>query len=84
MPVDPVARLHLGNGAVVQQVHADADTSENGLGQSAGVMANYFFDLDRAAQNRELFATKGKIALSPQIRALSAVAGKAAQPGKKA
>ena len=31
LPYDPVARFHLGNGARVQAVHVDADTSKNGL-----------------------------------------------------
>ena len=83
MPVDPVARFHLGNGAIVHQVHADADTSAKGKRQSAGLMVNYLYDLGRVAQNHELFATKGEIAQSPQIRALCAVAEKAIQPGKK-
>lgn len=84
MPVDPVARFHLGNGAIVHQVHADADTSAKGKRQSAGVMVNYLYDLGRVAQNHELFVTKGEIARSLQIRALCAAAEKALQPGKKA
>lgn len=84
MPVDPVARFHLGNGAIVHQVHAEADTSAKGKRQSAGLMVNYLYDLGRVAQNHELFATKGEIAQSPQIRALCAMAEKALQPGMKA
>jgi malonyl-CoA decarboxylase len=84
MPVDPVARFHLGNGAIVHQVHAWADTSAKGKDQSAGVMVSYLYDLDCVAQNHERFATKGEIALSSQVRALCAVAEKALQPAKKA
>ncbi|MDM7931529.1 malonyl-CoA decarboxylase [Tabrizicola sp.] len=84
MPIDPVARFHLGNGAIVHQVHADADTSAKGLGQSAGLMVNYLYDLGCVAQNHELFATKGDVAHSTQIRALCALADKTIQPGKKA
>ena len=40
MPIDPVARFHLGNGAIVHQVHAGADTSAKGRRQSAGLMVN--------------------------------------------
>ena len=29
-PYDPVARFHLGNGAMLHAVHADADKSEMG------------------------------------------------------
>jgi malonyl-CoA decarboxylase len=84
MPVDPVARFHLGNGAIVHQVHAEADTSAKGKRQSAGLMVNYLYDLGRVAQNHELFATKGEIAQSQQIRAFCAMAEKALQPGRKA
>ena len=83
MPVDPVARFHLGNGAIVHQVHGGADTSAKGKGQSEGLMVNYLYDLGCVAQHHELFATKGEIAQSPQIRALCAVAEKALLPGKK-
>ncbi|NBU13424.1 MAG: decarboxylase [Alphaproteobacteria bacterium] len=76
MPIDPVARFHLGNGAIVHEVHANADTSAKGLRQSSGLMVNYFYDLSRAAQNHELFTKNGEIALSPQIRELCAVADK--------
>ena len=83
MPIDPVARFHLGNGAIVHQVHAGADTSAKGKAQSEGLMVNYLYDLGCVAQHHELFATKGEIAQSPQIRALCAVAEKALLPGKK-
>lgn len=83
MPVDPVARFHLGNGAIVHQVHAEADTSAKGKGQSAGLMVNYLYDLGRVAQNHELFATKGEIAQSAQIRAQCALAEKAFRPGTR-
>ena len=83
MPIDLVARFHLGNGAIVHQVHAGADTSAKGKAQSEGLMVNYLYDLGRVAQHHELFATKGEIAQSPQIRALCAVAEKALLPGKK-
>lgn len=76
MPFDPVARFHLGNGAILYQVHADADRSEKGLNQSAGLMVNYLYDLGRVAQNHEGFVTKGEIPTSPQVRALCAEAQK--------
>jgi malonyl-CoA decarboxylase len=76
MPFDAVARFHLGNGAILHQVHADADRSEKGLGQSAGLMVNYLYDLGRVAQNHERFATTGEVPTSPQVRALCAQAEK--------
>lgn len=77
LPRDPVARFHLGNGAQVHQVHADADLSEKGRAQSAGAMVNYLYDLGKVSQNHERFATDGTIAASPEMRALSAAAAKA-------
>ncbi len=76
MPFDAVARFHLGNGAILHQVHADADRSEKGLGQSAGLMVNYLYDLDQIAQNHERFATTGEVPTSPHVRALCAQAQK--------
>ncbi|WP_269581022.1 malonyl-CoA decarboxylase [Roseibium sp. Sym1] len=75
-PLDPVARFHLGNGAQVHAVHAEADTSEKGRVQSAGMMVNYLYDLGKVAQNHERFATSGDIAASSEIRGLDAAARK--------
>ncbi len=74
MPLDPVARFHLGNGARIEAVHARADISARGLRQSGGVMVNYRYDLARLAANHETFATERHVATSSGIRALSAAA----------
>jgi len=76
MPLDPVARFHLGNGAQIHAVHADADTSEKGIAQSAGTMVNYLYDLNKVAQNHERFATAKEITASAEIRNLDAAAKK--------
>ncbi len=73
-PLDPVARFHLGNGASVHMLHADADSSARGQAQSRGLMVNYLYDLARVAQNHERFAASKEIAASPGIRALAAAA----------
>lgn len=70
-PFDPVARFHLGNGAIVHAVHADADTSQKGQAQSGGVMVNYLYDLKNIAQNHEAFATGKKIVASTAVQALA-------------
>ncbi|WP_282449081.1 malonyl-CoA decarboxylase [Roseibium sp. CAU 1639] len=72
LPLDPVARFHLGNGALVHQVHAGADLSAKGQKQSAGVMVNYLYDLKKVTQNHERFASSRDIAASPEIRSLAA------------
>jgi len=70
-PLDPVARFHLGNGAVVHAVHAVADTSEQGLAQSGGTMVNYLYDLSRVAQNHEVFETSRVVIAKPDVNALA-------------
>ncbi len=74
MPFDPVARFHLGNGALVHAVHADADTSEKGRAQSGGTMVNYLYDLARVGQNHEQFATTREVISSPEVTSLAATA----------
>ncbi|MEY8828031.1 malonyl-CoA decarboxylase [Sedimentitalea sp. XS_ASV28] len=75
-PYDPVARFHLGNGALVHAVHAGADMSENGLSQSGGAMVNYLYDLSLITQNHERYASKQTIAASPEVTALAQAARK--------
>lgn len=75
-PYDPVARFHLGNGALVHAVHAGADVSENGFAQSGGAMVNYLYDLSLITQNHERYASKQTIAASPEVTALAKAAQK--------
>lgn len=74
LPLDPVARFHLGNGAQIHKVHAGADTSPKGQAEAYGAMVNYLYDLDRVSQNHEGFATSHKIAATSELRSLSAAA----------
>ena len=60
-PIDPVARFHLGNGAEVYEVHANADITNKGLRQSSGVMVNYLYNLRNIEKNHEQFVSNGKI-----------------------
>lgn len=75
-PFDPVARFHLGNGALVHAVHAGADVSENGLAQSGGAMVNYLYDLSLITQNHERYASSQTIAASSEVTALAKAAQK--------
>ena len=68
---DPVARFHLGNGALVHAVHADADLSERGQRESCGVMTNYLYDLASIEQNHERFANQRQVNASQQVRTLA-------------
>lgn len=71
LPRDPVARFHLGNGALVHAVHADADPSERGRAQSHGVMVNYLYDLARIPRNLRRFEATGEVAAAAPVRALA-------------
>lgn len=72
MPFDPVARFHLGNGALVHAVHAEADTSENGRRQSNCTMVTYLYDLSQISQNHEQFVGEKTVVASDAVKALSA------------
>ena len=69
-PLDPVARFHLGNGAEIFNVHANADSSANGRTQSSGAMVNYLYDLKQIERNHEDFALRGKIVASKNVTSL--------------
>lgn len=79
LPLDPVARFHLSNGASLHQIKAGADMSPKGRAQSAGVMASYLYDLSKISENHELFASTQGIASSSGVRALGMAAEK--KPG---
>lgn len=69
-PIDPVARFHLGNGARLERIDWLGDTSPKGLAESAGLMVNYLYDLDRIERNHEAFANKGEVVASAPVRRL--------------
>lgn len=71
LPFDPVARFHLGNGAIVHAVHADGDISDKGRAQSGGTMVNYLYDLARVAQNHENFANTREVVATAEVQALA-------------
>jgi malonyl-CoA decarboxylase len=68
--IDPVARFHLGNGALLDRLDFLGDVSDKGLKQSHGLMVNYRYALDEIENNHEAFAEKGMVATSASIRKL--------------
>jgi malonyl-CoA decarboxylase len=70
LPLDPVARFHLGNGATVARLNVGADLSANGSRQSFGLMVNYLYDLKRLDKNRVQLGL-GKIATLSAVSALT-------------
>jgi malonyl-CoA decarboxylase len=71
LPLDPVARFHLGNGARLEQLDFLADLSEKGLAQSHGLMVNYQYDLDDIEKNHEAFAENRTVVAASAIRRLA-------------
>ncbi|KGF70925.1 decarboxylase [Hoeflea sp. BAL378] len=71
LPLDPVARFHLNNGAMVHDIHAGADLSPNGLRQSCGVMVNYLYNLKKIGQFHEGFAENHTVFASRDVKLLA-------------
>ena len=69
-PLDPVARFHLGNGARVERLNWLADISEQGIAESAGLMANYLYDTRRIERYHEGYANSGLVSCSRSVSAL--------------
>ena len=68
LPRDPVARFHLGNGARLHRIHGGADLSAKGREQSAGIMVNYLYDLDKIEEYHEAYFDEGLISASRSVR----------------
>ncbi len=70
LPVNSVARFHLGNGARLERLDWLADTSERALKQSYGLMVNYLYDLDYIERNHEAYAQQRAIVASSAVTRL--------------
>jgi malonyl-CoA decarboxylase len=70
LPLDSVARFHLGNGARLERLNWLGDTSERALAQSHGLMVNYLYDLDYIEQNHEASAQQHAIVAASAISRL--------------
>ena len=68
---DPVANFHLGNGAILHKVHANADLSDNGKKNSWGVMVNYLYNEAKIEEHHQAYATDTTIASSSEVRSLA-------------
>ena len=72
LPFDPVARFHLGNGAAISDVYANADKSSKGHSQSGGVMVSYFYDLAKVTTNQEHYIATKEAQAMPAVTAIAA------------
>ncbi len=69
VPIDAVARFHLGNGARIERLNWAGDVSTKGFKQSYGMMVNYLYDLKKLDKHRLMLA-QGKIPLSSDVEKL--------------
>jgi malonyl-CoA decarboxylase len=67
---DPVATFHLSNGARLERIDLNADTSLKGQRQSCGLMVNYRYVTEDIEANQEAFLSRGRVAVSSEVRAL--------------
>jgi malonyl-CoA decarboxylase len=70
LPVDAVARFHLGNGARLERLDWLGDTSERALAQSYGLMVNYRYDLDYIERNHEAYAQQRAVVAASAVTRL--------------
>lgn len=79
LPLNPVARFHLGNGAELHRINWLGDTSDKGVKQAAGLMVNYLYVLNDIEHNHENYSAKAAVACSNEVRDLARRARKLAK-----
>jgi len=67
MPLDPVARFHLGNGASIWKLNWPADESHHSLKTAYGLMINYLYEPDSIEIRHERFIREGYVSHSPSL-----------------
>jgi malonyl-CoA decarboxylase len=70
LPIDAVARFHLGNGARLEQLDWLGDMSERALQQSYGLMVNYLYDLEYIEKNHEAYAQQRSVVAAKSVSRL--------------
>jgi len=62
LPLDPVARFHLGNGASAWKVNWPANISPQSLKTAYGLMVNYLYEPEAIEMQHERFVREGYVA----------------------
>ena len=70
LPVDSVARFHLGNGARLERLNWLGDATEKGIDQSYGLMVNYLYDPEDIEKNHEAYAEGRNVVASDAVKRL--------------
>ena len=68
LPVDAVARFHLGNGARLERINWLGDTSPKAIAQGYGLMVNYRYQLDDIEKNHEAYAEGRTVVASNTVQ----------------
>jgi malonyl-CoA decarboxylase len=69
--LDPVAHIHLSNGARMERLNWLADTSPKGLSESGGMMVHYEYRLGEIEANHEVHMADHRSSASTQMRGFS-------------
>ena len=69
-PLDPVARFHLKNGAILERINVLGNPSAKGMKDSLGIMVNYVYDLSKVEHNHENYVKSDKVICSSQVKKL--------------
>lgn len=70
LPLDPVARFHLGNGARLERINFLADTSDKAMAEAHGLMVNYLYELGEIEKNHEAYAEGHTVVASGAVQRL--------------
>jgi len=70
LPLDSVARFHLGNGARLEHVNFAGDKGPKGIAQALGFMVNYRYFVGKSAADREKLTDRRGVPVSSAVRDL--------------
>jgi malonyl-CoA decarboxylase len=71
LPLDPVARFHLSNGARLERLNWLGDTSETGIRRAFGMTVNYVYRLRDLERNHEAYARQYRVVASQEFERLA-------------
>ena len=67
-PLDPVARFHLRNGAMLYRVNWMGNETSAGMADAAGFMVNYLYEFDSRDERAAVFASSGAFSVSKLVQ----------------
>ncbi|MFT7475681.1 MAG: malonyl-CoA decarboxylase [Verrucomicrobiales bacterium] len=67
LPSDPVARFHLRNGARIERLNWNGDTSEKGREESHGMLVNYRYSGQDLEANHDALVLDGVVIAHPMV-----------------